>query len=261
MSQNRLQRALSSTLSEEEPAFGTGITQTATDTAEGNGSPAEAGTRVSTVSRWQRFDAVATLLIAVLAFILSYSKLTDLAARAGYTERMAYLWPLIVDGLAVVAALGVLRLQSQRWYAWTLLVASTSVSVIAAVASAMFRNGPLPPVAAALVSVVPPLCLLVAPHLAVLLVREQGNVAPVSVAAATVSPVAPHDVAQVAVEEAKSSDVARSKVATDPVPQLVAVPDRRAQALHLLAEGVSQREVARRFGVSDTTVRRWRRAA
>ena len=55
-----------------------------------------------------RFDAVATYVIAVLAFALSYSNLADLAARAGYGTYMAHAWPLVVDGLAQVTSLGML---------------------------------------------------------------------------------------------------------------------------------------------------------
>ncbi|WP_308188051.1 DUF2637 domain-containing protein [Rhodococcus rhodochrous] len=296
---------------------------------------------------------VATLVIAALAFVLSYSKLADLAQRAGYTASMAHLWPLIVDGLAVVATVGVLRLHTGRWYAWMLLCASTAVSVVAAVASAVFPAGSLPPVPAALVSVVPPLCLLVAPHLAVLMWRDSAGVAgrtvagvegctPVesrTVAAAEMDhPVAPGEgsagtdtdrnpVAPVAANPGESELVAPvaavpdNSVAVGDVAPLTPVadepgvanvpgnpvtpaavdrggadvapatiadvktnttdisckqdeltyvgsatlfavpPDKRAQALRLIDAGWSQRAVARRMGVSDTTIRRWIRRA
>ncbi|RVW06739.1 DUF2637 domain-containing protein [Rhodococcus spongiicola] len=115
-----------------------------------------------------------TYAIAVLAFVLSYSKLTDLAERANYSPLMARAWPLIVDGLAVVATVGVMRMR-RRGYAWFLLFAATTVSIVAAIASAMLPPGPLPPVAAAAVSVAAALCLLAAPHLAVKIQRDAAQ--------------------------------------------------------------------------------------
>lgn len=211
-----------------------------------------------------RLAGYSTFLIAFLAFVLSYSKLTDLAVRAGYTAEMSHLWPLIVDGLAVVATLGVLRLRERRWYAWSLLVASTSVSMAAAVTSALFPVGSLPAVASALVSVVPPLCLLVAPHLAVQLMREsQDEVAEPEVAqeaAPIVEPVvAPVEVATPVV----STVVAAEKTVVKVAPKVVAPPaDKRAKALRLVNEtDMSFREIAVEVGVSDMSVGRWAREA
>lgn len=181
-------------------------------------------------------DAYLTIAIAALAFGLSYTKLVDLAVRAGYGPYAAHLWPLIVDGISVVATRGVLRLTSGRKQAWALLVAGTAVSVIAAATSSLLPPGPLPPIAAALVSIVPPLCLLVAPHLAVLLARD----------------------ARMRVEPVVDSPVV---VEPDPVelPEIT-TQDRRARALELLGTGMSLRAVAREVGVSDTSVRKWRDA-
>ncbi|WJJ10358.1 DUF2637 domain-containing protein [Prescottella equi] len=122
-----------------------------------------------------RFDAVATYVIAVLAFALSYSNLADLAARAGYGTYMAHAWPLVVDGLAVVATSAVMRLRGGRAYAWILLGAATIVSVVAGGAAHLLPAGPLPGWAGAAVAITPPLCLLVAPHLAVQLHRDAAG--------------------------------------------------------------------------------------
>lgn len=209
-----------------------------------------------------RLAGYSTFLIAFLAFVLSYSKLTDLAVRAGYTSEMSHLWPLIVDGLAVVATLGVLRLRERRWYAWSLLVASTSVSMAAAVTSALFPVGVLPAVASALVSVVPPLCLLVAPHLAVQLMRESQD--EVAVEALVVEPVVEPVVAPVEVATpVVSTVVAAEKTVVKVAPKVVAPPaDKRAKALRLVNEtDMSFREIAVEVGVSDMSVGRWAREA
>ncbi|MBH0121586.1 DUF2637 domain-containing protein [Rhodococcus sp. CX] len=178
-------------------------------------------------------DAYATITIAALAFGLSYTKLADLALRAGYDPYAAHAWPLIVDGLTIVATRGVLRLTANRSYAWALLAAGTTVSVIAAVANHLIPPGPLPPVFAAAVSVVPPLCLLVAPHLAVLLARD----------------------AREQLEDSPTIDIEPETATAHATPK-----DRRAHALELLATGMSLRAVAREIGVSDTSVRKWRDA-
>lgn len=213
-----------------------------------------------------RLAGYSTFLIAFLAFVLSYSKLTDLAVRAGYTAEMSHLWPLIVDGLAVVATLGVLRLRERRWYAWSLLVASTSVSMAAAVTSALFPVGDLPAVASALVSVVPPLCLLVAPHLAVQLMRESQDEA-VEVApevAPVVEPiVAPVEVATPVVSTVVAVEKPVVKVAPKVAPKVVAAPaTKRVEALRLVNEtDLSFREIAAKVGTSDMSVGRWAREA
>lgn len=113
--------------------------------------------------------------IAVVAFVLSYSQLADLAARAGYGTLMAHAWPLAVDGLAVMATRAVLRLRAGQWYARTLLGAATVVSVVAGAGAHLIPAGPLPGWAGAAVAVVPPLTLLVAPHLAVQLRRDAAH--------------------------------------------------------------------------------------
>lgn len=190
-------------------------------------------------------DAGTTVLIAVLAFVLSYGKLVDLALRAGYDDIPAHLWPLIVDGLTVVATRGVMRLERNR-YPWALLGAATVVSVAANIGNHLLPPGPLSPVAAATVSIVPPLCLLVAPHLAVRLMKAD---APATEAVAVPSPTPPADAENVPEPEAPRLQVAATG------------DDRRNRALRLVAGGMSQRAAAREVGVTDTTVRRWIKAA
>ncbi|NKU21765.1 DUF2637 domain-containing protein [Rhodococcus hoagii] len=124
------------------------------------------------VTRTSSIDERLVYGIAVVAFVLSYSQLADLAVRAGYGTYMAHAWPLAVDGLAVMATRAVLRLHGGQWYARTLLGAATAVSVIAGAGAHLIPAGPLPGWAGAAVAVVPPLTLLVAPHLAVQLRRD-----------------------------------------------------------------------------------------
>lgn len=112
--------------------------------------------------------------IVTVAFLLSYSTLAGLAERSGYSVATAYAWPIAVEALAVVAARAAMRLRTDdgRRYATRLLAATTTISVASAAASRLLPPGPLPGWAAAVVTIIPTLCVLVAPHLAVQLRRD-----------------------------------------------------------------------------------------
>ena len=82
--------------------------------------------------RWAVATATGgTVGIAGFAFWLSFIALTDLARRSGVAEGQAWAWPLIVDGLIVVATVAAFALDGHRsaWYPWLLLVTATGVSV------------------------------------------------------------------------------------------------------------------------------------
>ncbi|WP_205788951.1 DUF2637 domain-containing protein, partial [Micrococcus luteus] len=87
-----------------------------------------------TSRRWAVVTAVAgTVFIAGGAFWLSFTALADLAARSGVGGSQAWAWPLIVDGIIVVATVAVVALAGQRsaWYPWALLIGGALVSVTA----------------------------------------------------------------------------------------------------------------------------------
>ncbi|QYB01492.1 DUF2637 domain-containing protein [Rhodococcus sp. USK10] len=219
-------------------------------------------------------DANAAYAIAFLAFALSYSKLVDLALRAEY-GLMAYAWPLIVDGLAVMAARGILRLTgAPQWYARGLLLAGTAISILAAILNATVRPGPLPDPAKAAVWIVPALCLPFAyelarklqashlnratPHHTPDLATSHIDIAPVAVdevqdVTPTTEP-SEHDeplrlMSQIGAEPPRRKSARRKADWTD---------EQKAEALRLVAAGVSQREAGRRIGgASGNSVRRW----
>ncbi|RDI13428.1 uncharacterized protein DUF2637 [Rhodococcus sp. AG1013] len=215
-----------------------------------------------------RLDVVGTYVIAALAFALSYSNLVDLAVRAGYSPAMAWAWPLAVDGLAVVATSAVMRLREDRTYAWILLGASTTVSVAAGAAAHLLPEGPLPGWAGAAVAVIPPLCLLVAPHLAVQLRRDTagGDVAQgggVAVELAVAQPATPEPeltcgtVPDQARRTATQADALCDATSSDPSDAPESLEEKRRRALHLLATtDMKQRAVAREVGISEASVRR-----
>lgn len=223
----------------------------------------------------RHLPAAATYAIAVLAFALSYSNLAALAGRAGYGPVMAHVWPLVVDGLAVAATAAVMRLRVSRVYAWSLLAAATAVSIVAGAAAHLLPAGPLPGWAGAAVAVVPPLCLLVAPHLAVQLRRDAVGAPGVSEVRANDAPPVlseraenmPEDIPTVADQPRRTTtqpepvrdalfDVPTTAEATAPMTR----DEIKCEALRLLATtNMSQRAVAARLGTSEASVRRWRR--
>jgi hypothetical protein len=116
------------------------------------------------------------VFIAAGAFRLSFAALADLAHRAGLDASEAWVWPLIVDGVIVVATVAVVALHQHGLvatrYPWVLLLTATGVSVTANATHALVTaDASVPSVVAACVAAVPPLVLLATTHLTVELIR------------------------------------------------------------------------------------------
>lgn len=206
-----------------------------------------------------------TVFIAAGAFWLSFTALADLARRSGIDAGQAWAWPLIVDGIIVVATVAVVALASQHrptWYPWTLLAAGAVVSVTAnAIHAIIAADTDVPSILAASVAAIPPLVLLAITHLTVILTRP----VPTATEAATIEAASP------------PAEAATVKATTPPypaaVPELAAVPEgdstaielpvvpvrvRRAEAAQLReVEGWSNKQIARHLGVHPSTVGRW----
>lgn len=126
-----------------------------------------------------RLAAVAiTLGIGVASFVLSFAALADLAARSGIPERLAWLWPLIVDGTILQATMAVVALSGRegqgrnRRYFWIVLSAAAAVSVVANGWHAVLpTEAPLSPWLAVAIAVVAPVSLLASTHGLSLLIR------------------------------------------------------------------------------------------
>ncbi|HEX9086736.1 MAG TPA: DUF2637 domain-containing protein [Arthrobacter sp.] len=121
-----------------------------------------------------------TVLIAAGAFVLSFASLTDLAARSGISTSLAWIWPIIVDGLIVAATVAIVALAGHDRrtlaYPWFLLflgalVSTAANSVHAILAVDQLHNG-VPPVVSAIVAAMPPVVLLAITHLTVILVQK-----------------------------------------------------------------------------------------
>ncbi|AMO44004.1 excisionase [Mycobacterium phage Bactobuster] len=106
-----------------------------------------------------------TVAVGGLAFALSFTALSDLSAANGVGQ--AWMVPLVVDGGIIVSTMATVALRRHGWYAWTLLLLSSLVSVAGNVAHAQPHGAVAMGIAA-----VPPLWLLASTHLTVLLYRE-----------------------------------------------------------------------------------------
>lgn len=193
-----------------------------------------------------------TVFIAAGAFWLSFTALADLARRSGIDAGQAWAWPLIVDGIIVVATVAVVALASQRrptWYPWTLLAAGAVVSVTAnAIHAIIAADTDVPAVLAASVAAIPPLVLLSITHLTVILTRPATTPDADVIEDAPAEVVAPSQAVAVwEVEQAQAVEL-----------PVVSVSERRAEATQLReVEGWSNKQIARHLGVHPSTVGRW----
>ncbi|UJD21136.1 membrane protein [Mycobacterium phage SororFago] len=119
-----------------------------------------------------------TIAVGSLSFALSFTALKELSADNGVSS--AWMVPLVIDGGIIVATTATLALRRHAWYAWTLLLLSSMVSVAGNVAHAQAHG-----LIAMVIAAIPPLWLLAATHLTVMLYRQRSENAPVPVAAET----------------------------------------------------------------------------
>jgi uncharacterized NAD-dependent epimerase/dehydratase family protein len=183
-----------------------------------------------------------TVFIAAGAFWLSFTALADLAHRSGIAADQAWAWPLIVDGIIVVATVSAVALagQGSAWYPWVLLGAGAVVSVTAnAIHAVVSAGADVPSVLAACVAAVPPLVLLAITHLTVILTRP---------------------IQQARAFGAMETDPeGEAEPASEVMPyDVVGVrPAGRELAVVLRDEGWSNKRIARQVGVHPSTVGRW----
>ena len=198
--------------------------------------------------RWAAMTAVAgTVFIAAGAFWLSFTSLADLAARSGIGAGQAWAWPLIVDGIIVVATVAVVALAGQRsaWYPWALLVGGALVSVTAnAIHAVVAADADVPRMLAASVAAVPPVVLLAITHLTVILTR-------------TTNPDAEPAAADLFSTNAVDSMPELPSAESEPERRDDGVAARRALGWELREAGWSNKRIARELGVHPSTVGRW----
>ncbi|WP_232333603.1 DUF2637 domain-containing protein [Agromyces laixinhei] len=191
---------------------------------------------------------VGTVFIAAGAFWLSFTSLSDLARRSGIDPAQAWIWPLIIDGIIVVATVAAVALARSRaaWYPWMLLIAGAAISVTAnAIHAVVAETTEVPLALAAAVASVPPLVLLAITHLTSILMRAPRIVAPAEATA-----VAPATVRSFP-RKPTAAVIRREPAAAALAP--------REDASSLRALGWSNSAIARQLGVHPSTIGRWLR--
>lgn len=127
----------------------------------------------------------ATVLIAIGAFVLSFAALTDLAERSGISPRLAWIWPIIIDGMIVAATVAIVALngfsRKAMVYPWSLLffgaVVSTAANSTHAILTVDSIENGVPAVVSALVAAMPPIVLLAITHLTVHMYQKKSEAA------------------------------------------------------------------------------------
>ena len=127
----------------------------------------------------------ATVVIAVGAFVLSFAALTDLAQRSGIEAHLAWIWPIIVDGMIVAATVAIVALNGHSAralvYPWSLLffgaIVSTAANSVHAILTVDKMSSTIPPVVSALVAAMPPVVLLAITPLTVHMYQKRAEAA------------------------------------------------------------------------------------
>ena len=127
----------------------------------------------------------ATVLIAIGAFVLSFAALTDLAERSGIQSNLAWIWPIIIDGMIVAATVAIVALNGfnrrAMIYPWSLLffgaIVSTAANSTHAILTVDSIVDGVPPLVSALVAAMPPIVLLAITHLTVHMYQKKSEAA------------------------------------------------------------------------------------
>ena len=97
--------------------------------------PDDAMRMLHLVRRSRRAAVLLTVGIATVSFVLSFTSLQELAAMSAWPGWKSWLWPVILDGLIILATLGIVSLapyRDQFWnrlFLWGVLGAAALVSI------------------------------------------------------------------------------------------------------------------------------------
>jgi ribosome-binding protein aMBF1 (putative translation factor) len=221
--------------------------------------------------------AVLVGVLALLAFVLSYSSLHHVAASNGVGEWLAYAWPLLLDFAMVVFSLAILRANLRgepARYPWALTIAFAGLAVVANILDAAPLGVP-PVIVAGAVKALAPIALVLAFELLMTMIRAEVKRAGTAVTLVDLA----HQVGEaraeldrtrtaIRVEAEALAARKRAEVQPGALPRKstkkrtaahVSQPTAEdyQQAARLKAEGLSWSQVAGELGKSVTTVKRW----
>lgn len=221
--------------------------------------------------------AVAAVAVAVTSFWRSFTAIAELAVEYMVPADQAWMIPVAVDGLVVVAtvAAAVARHRIARGYSWALLVAGTIVSVAGnGIHAWQLTESPI----GVGIAVMPPLVTLAAVHLTILLARQDDDTATApardTAPEPTTATVADDAVGDVRQETTPSRPVTRLRVAPATPPRPAATPrqdcfpatpkanatdaELEAVAIHrVVYEKKTVRATGAELGISKDKVQRW----
>ena len=208
------------------------------------------------IPRWVEGTARGgTVLIALGAFWLSFTALTDLATMAGISPVQAWVWPLIVDGVILVATISVVALSAHgrraTVYPWSLLILGSAVSIAGNAAHAVLTDaGRLPVSLSGVISAIPPLVLLAITHLTVELTRRTTTTGLAHTGTNSQEARAPRSESERAEDAAAADHMADGPVHTSRNTQI-------GRAKELQGQGWPNKRIAADIGVHPSTIGRW----
>lgn len=106
-------------------------------------------------------------IFAVLAFTLSFVSLNALAQRMGHPNTLSWIYPILIDGLAIFSTLGIFWRHDydvNARYEWFLLVVTSILSLLGNVANALPTNQDITQPVKLILAGIPPILLVFIVH-------------------------------------------------------------------------------------------------
>jgi DNA-binding NarL/FixJ family response regulator len=217
-------------------------------------------------------------IVALFAFVLSYSSLQHMAASNGVNGWLSFLWPLLLDFSMVVFSLAILRAnlrQEAALYAWLLTVTFASLATIANVLD-VTSLGISPVIVSSGVKAIAPIALVLSFELLMSMVKAEVKRAGVTIGIRELSGQLTELDRQMTnvtkrleTKQAELSKVETISMTNDMTngqmsstldiandKRQMTIDSRRQEVLSLVNEGLTADDIADQMGVSVRTITR-----